>query len=251
MLKFMNLFNSIPLSVKNQQKKPIFWEALLLFLAFFFPGYLYQSGQFDFSIMYSPAFHVSNIVFTLPQILLMLYILRLRTGGQLQNYGIHPIRPSILPRVLLTFLGVVAITAMLGLIVQLLGSAAGIELNNPALPTVSGDQIDYSVLHDFPYIPLCILVTSLLTGYAEELYFRVYLLSEFADSPVGIAGIIGISSLLFALGHLYQGIIGFFGTFLIGTFLAYRYFRRRSWHEISIAHGLYNFLMILLIPAVH
>lgn len=247
----MDIYNSILVAVKNQQKKGIFWEALLLFLVFFFPGYLYQSAQFDFQVMFAPAFHISNLVFTLPQILLLLYILRLRTGRSLEKYGVHPFKFSLLPAALLSFLGVLAITTMLSLTAQLLGSTAGVELTNPALPNVSGSRIDYSILLDLPYIPVCILVTSLLTGYFEELYFRVYLLTEFADSPVGAAGIVGISSLLFAIGHLYQGIIGFFGTFLLGTFLAYRYLRRRSWHEISIAHGLYNFFMIMLIPAVH
>ena len=247
----MDIYNSILVAAKNQQKKGVFWEALLLFLVFFFPGYLYQSTRFDFQVMYSPAFHISNLIFTLPQVLLLLYILHLRTEGRLEKYGVHPFRLSLLPAALLSFLGILAITAMLSLTVQLIGSTAGVELTNPALPNMSGSQIDYSVLFKLPYIPICILGTCLLTGYFEELYFRTYLLTEFADSPVGTAGIVLISSFLFAIGHLYQGLIGFFGTFLLGTFLAYRYLRRRSWHEIAIAHGLYNFLMIMLIPAVH
>ncbi len=248
----MDVYNSILFSTKNQHKKLPFVEAILLFLVFFFPGYYYQSAQFSFEVMFSADFHLSNLIFTVPQAALMLYILHVRNNGQLGRYGIHPFRLSILPAGLLTFLGVFLITMTLGAVVRLIGVYGGMELVNPAIPTgANGGGIDYETLFSSPHIPLFILLTSLIIGYFEELYFRVYLLTEFTASPAGTAGIVAVSSLLFALGHMYQGIVGTLGTFLIGTFLAYRYLRRHSWHEIAIAHGLYNFTMIMLIPALN
>lgn len=202
--------------------------------------------------MFSADFHLSTLIFTVPQAALMLHILHVRNNGQLGRYGIRPFRISGLPATVLTFLGVFLITMTLGAVVRLIGVYGGIELINPAIPTAAnGGGIDYAALFDSPHIILLILITSLIIGYFEELYFRVYLLTEFCGSPAGTAGIIGISSLLFALGHVYQGPVGILGTFLIGTFLAYRYLRRHSWHEIAVAHGLYNFTMILLIPALN
>jgi len=247
----MDFTNSIPFSVKNHQKKPPFGEAFLFFLVFFFPGYYYQTSQFSFGVMFSVDFHLLSLLFTLPQLILMLYILQLRTGGDSGRYGTFAFKSSILPKALVTFLGVFSITLTLGIIAQLFGTYTGISFINPAIPAGPSDGIDYSILRSSPFLPLCILGTSLIIGYFEELFFRVYLISEFSGSFLGTAGIVGISSLLFSAGHLYQGFIGALGTFLIGTFLAYRYIRGRNWHEIAIAHGVYNFLMLMLIPALN
>jgi len=244
----MNFYNSILFFIKNQQKKLPFTEAVLLFLVFFFPGYLYQNAEFSFQVMFTPGFHLTSLLFTLPQLLLLLYILHLRNGEILQVYGIASFRLSYLPPGLLLFAVLCAVTFTLGLLSHLLGSFTGIELVNPAVPTGAGGDVDYRVFTSYPLLPLYILGTSMLTGYFEELFFRVYLIAEFSSSPAGIPGIIGISSLLFAAGHLYQGLIGAMGTFLIGMILAFLYVRRRNWHEIAIAHGLYNFTMIMLMP---
>jgi hypothetical protein len=62
----------------------------------------------------------------------------------------------------------------LGAVVRLIGVYGGIELINPAIPTAAnGGGIDYAALFGSPHIILLILITSLIIGYFEELYFRV------------------------------------------------------------------------------
>jgi hypothetical protein len=97
------------------------------------------------------------------------------------------------------------------------------------------------------YPPL--LITCLTIGYYEELFFRAYLLGEFARGRANMIPVVTASSLLFAAGHGYQGITGFAGTFLIGLFLSYRFLRHRSLHEVAIGHGLYNCAAVLLLLA--
>ena len=93
-------------------------------------------------------------------------------------------------------------------------------------------------------IPL-IFITCLATGYSEELFFRSYLLSEF-NLPGNQKQIIIGTSFIFAAGHVYQGLAGFLGTFAIGIFLASIFIRKRRLHSIAIAHGLYNFTVLMI-----
>lgn len=220
-------------------------EALLFFLVFFLPGYLQQTVQFDIGLMFSPIFHLNTLIFTLPQILLMLYVLNLRSPGGLGDLGFGNLRVSVLFPALLTFLLLFGITTGLGLFAEILGRFSSMDLRNPALPDAMPEG--FSIFQP-PYLPLLILFTSVVIAYFEELFFRVYLVGQFSDSPRGSHIAILVSSLLFAGGHLYQGLIGGVGTFFIGILLGYRYLRCRNWHEIAIAHALYNFAVILLIP---
>jgi membrane protease YdiL (CAAX protease family) len=58
--------------------------------------------------------------------------------------------------------------------------------------------------------------------------------------------IIGGSSLLFSVGHLYQGWAGFITAFVIGATLGVVFAWRRSLHGIAVAHGLYNAMVLFV-----
>jgi membrane protease YdiL (CAAX protease family) len=76
----------------------------------------------------------------------------------------------------------------------------------------------------------------------EELY-RVFTLSRLWlvwPTPMGRALVLIGSSLLFGLGHLYQGPLGMAGTALIGAMLGYCYLRHGRVLPLIIAHGLYD-----------
>jgi membrane protease YdiL (CAAX protease family) len=175
----------------------------------------------------------------------MLYVLNLRSPRGLGDFGLGTVRVSILFPAFLTFLMIFGISTSLGMFAELVGRVSSVDLRNPALPGVMPE--DFSIFQP-PFLPLLILFTSGVIAYFEELFFRVYLVGQFSDSPRGSHLAVLVSSLLFAGGHLYQGLIGGIGTFFIGLLLGYRYLRCRNWHEISIAHALYNFTVLLLIP---
>ncbi len=241
----MNSNNLTPFYPKNHVEKIPFTEALLLFAVFFLPGYFQQGAGFDLAAMLNPMFHLFTLLFSLPQMLLLIYILRLRNGSDLRSYGIGGLRGTSLFQIILTLFSIYGITLVLGLIQQVIK-------RNGALLGSTGIEITpnfYTTLSERPSIIILIALTCLLIGYFEELFFRVYLISEFGftNRTAHLSVILG--SVLFAAGHTYQGIIPAIATFFIGVLLGYRYLARRSWHEIAIAHALYNFTAILLMPA--
>lgn len=76
----------------------------------------------------------------------------------------------------------------------------------------------------------------------EELY-RVFLLTRLWrvwPSRTGLALVVFGSSLLFGLGHAYQGPLGMLGTGLIGLVLGWHYLRHGRFLPLLIAHGLYD-----------
>lgn len=241
----MNSNNLTPFYLKNHLEKMPFAEALLLFCVFFLPGYFQQGAGFALESMLNPRFHFFTLLFSLPQMLLLLYILRLRSGADLSTYGIGPLRGTSVFQIVITFFAILGITLILGMLQQLLGSSEALS-NSTGIAVAPGF---YSSIAAQPLLILLIAFTCLLIGYFEELFFRVYLLSEFAQTPVAARLTIIAGSAMFAAGHAYQGILPALGTFFIGVLLAYRFLRRRSWHEIALAHALYNFTAILLMPA--
>jgi membrane protease YdiL (CAAX protease family) len=80
----------------------------------------------------------------------------------------------------------------------------------------------------------------------EELY-RAFMLSRLWivwPSKLGRILVIIGSSLLFGLGHLYEGPLGVAGTALIGALLSYYYLRHGRVLPMIIAHGLYNTVVL-------
>ncbi|HOJ98858.1 MAG TPA: CPBP family intramembrane metalloprotease [Termitinemataceae bacterium] len=122
-----------------------------------------------------------------------------------------------------------------------------------------------------------ILIFTIFAGaYGEEFFFRLYLLEcwgrpNFLSSPVikekslsghflstpsrrGIFpfswhrlpwGPLIVSSLLFALTHLYQGPLGCFQAFGAGLILSFVYLQTESVHIPALAHGIFNLLVYL------
>ncbi len=222
-----------------------FAEAVLLFSVFFLPGYFQQGAGFDLAAMLNPSFHLFTMLFSLPQMLLLLYILRLRNGPDLGLYGIGSLRRISIFQILLSLVSIFGITLFLGIVQQIVRRSG-------ALLGSTGIEITpnfYATIASRPSILIFISITCLLIGYFEELFFRVYLISEFASTRRTAILTVLLGSVLFAAGHAYQGIIPAAATFFIGVLLGYRFLARRSWHEIALAHALYNFVAILIIPA--
>jgi uncharacterized protein len=222
------------LSPDLKQKKGDLFELVLLFSAFFLPGYIFQSREVDPLIFNSAAFHGMYIVQTLPMIALLLFLLHRKGRHWWVPYRITRIRWKDIP------LGILTSAALWFFLLPLLVLSSWIFSG-------SADEaigIDWE-LQSTGILPL-VLVTSLTTGYWEELFFRSYLDGQLKKIGLTPAKAAAAGILLFASGHLYQGIVPALGTALIGAVLLFIFRQSRSLHRVAIGHGLYNFSVLLL-----
>ncbi len=214
----------------SENKSPI--EPIVLFLVFFLPGFLFQNQQIDGEIFNSPRFNLYYLVSVVPQILLLLYIIRLKGKNSFSRYGIHKLTAKDIGFGFLYALGVLIILS----ITMIIFNNAAAE----ALPLVDWQINNPAVL------PL-VFLTTITIGYNEELFFRSYLLTEFINNDeTNNTAVITAVSLLFALGHIYQGVGGFISTFIIGVFFSLIFLKKRRVHSIAIGHGLYNFFVLII-----
>ncbi len=209
-------------------------EPIILFMVFFLPGFLSQSRVFDGTVFNSAWFNIIYLITVIPQILLVLYLIEKKSPEKIDLYGIVKIKYKDLMYSLLYFAGIMIIILGTGILTFLI-SSLGYE---------TGQEIPLWEFNNKKLIPL-IFLTCMATGYSEELFFRSYLLSEF-HLPGKEKFIIAGTSFIFAMGHLYQGLPAFIGTFSIGIFLASIFIKKRNIHTIAIAHGLYNFTVLMI-----
>jgi uncharacterized protein len=207
-------------------------EFLLLFAVLFLPGMIAQSGVVDGGGFDDLFFHAQLLATAIPQIMLVVAFSELRREGSAGRFGWRRPRASDAVPATAGLLGIWAIVGLLSFVMSLLGGAEGME---PA--------VDWS-FERRELLPL-VLVSTLAIGYREEIFYRAYVADradEIGTNPrIALAG----AALLFAAGHLYQGLAGFIVSLAIGLLLAEVYVRTRSLHGIAIAHGLYNFVVLV------
>ena len=216
-------------------------EICLLFGVFFLPGYLSQAGQVSGALFNTVRFNLLYIISSIPQILLILYILLLRhrktpPALYLPRYGIKPLK-------FLDFLKGLAVFAGIYAVIMIFYFAA---MFSPLKDTsFLLNRVEWKI--ESPGIIPLVVISLLLTGYREEIFFRSYLITrlEQLKFPGWAAGI--ISAVLFSAGHVYQGWAGFFGTLMVGLYLSFLFLRLRNLHALAIAHGLYNIATILIL----
>ncbi len=221
--------------------KLLWVEILILFFAFFVPGILSGSRDVDPASFDRIAYHAGFYLLALPQIALIVYLIVLQFPRRMDRFGIVRLGWSDILRGILTWIGIFAILAAAGLLVSL-------------LPENRRDVLEVGFRWRFTepgMIPFAFL-TSLITGYREELFFRAYLLTRFAQLGIPFPVSALMSTMMFATGHLYQGWAGFLVAAALGGFLAVVFHTRKSLHVTAIAHALYNFtvLLFLLLRAV-
>ncbi len=176
--------------------------------------------------------HLLVLITALPQIGLILYILSLQPWLYPARYGLIAFRPTELLRALGLFLLLLLVPLALTGLLLLLPDAHQLLQN--------GFRWRFS---RWEFAPL-VVVTSIVVGYREELFFRAYLIGRLEDAGVGRGAAAVGGSILFGLGHLYQGVPGFVVASLTGLILAIAFLRRRSVHGIALAHGLYNSVVL-------
>jgi len=151
-----------------------------------------------------------------------------------------------------SWLRTIGIGALVGLVYQ----AVSIWLVVPLLHQLTNEPLDLSqvttVHNNVSLLILWLTVSWTIGAFGEEMVYRGYLLNRVADllrhSRVSwVIGLIG-SSVLFGIGHSYQGITGILETFVFGCVMAGLYLtgRRNLW-LLVIAHGVYDTAALVLI----
>lgn len=117
------------------------------------------------------------------------------------------------------------------------------------------DSSQFDVLRDNPFALLVgLIIVWTLAAFGEEMVFRGYIMHAFArpfkHKSIGWAFAVFLTSILFGLGHSYQGFTGVILTGAVGVLYAVAFFvcGRNLWVPILI-HGLYDtsaFLFIFL-----
>lgn len=212
------------------------FEPLLLFTVYFLPGYLSQNQMIDSSIFDSYLFNIGYSITSAGEIFLLYYILTLRLDSEIlaADYGLRPVQIKDIFYSLFITAGIFLLMLPLAYLPDLFSHQESKLLTNPVNWKISNPSL----------IPL-IFLTCIITGYREELFFRSYMMNYLKLKNAGMFSSVILTSLLFSGGHLYQGYIGFAGTFLIGSFLAVLFLKGRNLHVIAVAHGLYNFITLI------
>jgi len=109
---------------------------------------------------------------------------------------------------------------------------------------------DTRLMRELAHIdPLLLVPLACFVGFYEELLFRGFLLGRlralFGTRFAGAFLSIGLSSLLFALGHTYKSAVGVFATFLIGVILGTASWRTRSIWSCVLAHAMIDTMALV------
>lgn len=241
---------AIPIRSSGAAPRRPLLEAILVFAVFWLGAYLPGDPSGLGRALGLPSYHLGLLIELLPKLALLLYLMA-NTDG-LKAFGVSGVlpRPAELATACVVALGALCLAflpGMLAKIMDIVGAATGltggegpIRFVNPLLDTVARPEASPYVL-----IPLSAL-SALTVGYQEELFFRVYLARRLAQAGLTPVWIVLTSALVFGSAHGAQGFVGLGVATLLGLFFAWRWFRARNYHEIALAHGLYDFIVLLV-----
>jgi len=209
-------------------------EALLLFLVLFLPGYLSQPDAASAATVDTVRAMLQSVLLGVPQVLLILHLLSLQPEVPLEHFGLYRPRPRDALRTAGAVVGALALAAPVVAAMALV----------PALRELGSTGYRWGLRSAWE-LPLA-LAFGLTAGYREELYFRAYLLGRFEQAGVPRAAGVAAATALFALGHLYEGVLGVAFAFVMGLYFSVVYLRSRSLHVPAVAHGLLNAALLAL-----
>ncbi|MBN2655851.1 MAG: CPBP family intramembrane metalloprotease [Spirochaetales bacterium] len=207
-------------------------EAGLLFSLFYLPGYLFSAGPPEPSAFDSLTYNFQIWVFLTPQILTVLYLIHRDENLGYRDFGIVRPGKKDIPFALFALAGTAGLAAALQLSISVFtGQSAGEE---PLRQLTDRAMI-------FP-----VLISSILTGYSEELFFRSYLFKRLEILDKSLLPRMLPVNLIFAAGHLYEGIPGGINAFILGFYFSFLLVKKKNIHIPALIHGFYNFSALLL-----
>ena len=206
-------------------------EFAILFGVLFLPGLVAQFGVVPGNQFESVLYNVQILAVAIPQVLLVAWFPELNTPGMRRRMGVRrPVIADILPALLTAAALVIASSAAALLVTAFETPEGGEQLWRFSQPEL---------------IPL-ILLSTVAIGYREELFYRAYLFTRAGELQTDPAVTVAATSLLFGIGHLYQGIEGFVITTVLGVVLGLIFLRTGNLHAVAVGHGLYNFTVLVL-----
>jgi membrane protease YdiL (CAAX protease family) len=206
-------------------------EIVLLYLSFYLPALFVQSpGAEDLS-----PYMFQYLVVGLPQAFLVLYIILIQKEKPISSFGIIWFKLSDLAFSLLLYAAMFGLLFFLAFAISMLPPTARDAFRSGYRWQLSGSY----------QLPLALLFC-LVTGYREELFFRSYLLTRFTDLGLKHLPAMLLSTFLFGVGHLYQGWGGMVFAVMHGFLFSYVFLKRRNLHLLALAHGFYNFTILLI-----
>lgn len=208
-------------------------EAFILFAAFFL------TSAINFNTSPEPVnynnifFHLIFYSHALPKLVLVMYFVKYKNKEPLSALGIKKLQvPDFLRAVLLLMAMFTVLFIIVGPIFSFIP-----ESHLEDVPDVS---------FSFSFVAFFFLITTcLLTGYWEEIFFRGFLLSRFEKAAIPRVERILISSILFAVCHVYNSWFGLINAFIFGILLGFVWDHFRRIHIVAIAHALFNFILII------
>ena len=210
-------------------------EALILYFILFYPGIMNVpapgpiSGIGTFSTIRELS---RTITYAVPAFALLWYLMSDKKGFSALEAE-KPGKKDLLPFII-GLTGLIIISIGISLLIMFFPEPQGL----PPPPKISA-----------PHNPIgwiVIVLSCISTGYLEESYFRYYLLSKFDDLiPQGALRIV-LSTVLFAVCHIYEGPWGVMNAALAGMILGIVFIKYRSLHGVAIAHGVYNIFVYVI-----
>jgi len=209
-------------------------EITLVFMSFFLPGFLRQDLPLAGDSFPAAGYMLGFLLLAAPQTLLLGYLLWLQKDPPLSLFGMVRIR-------LRDPLWALGILSGLFLLILVLGLAASLISGGKSGLLEKGFRWRLSGASQLPLAALF----SVVTGYREELFFRCYLLTRLGELGVPPLFALLAGGLLFSSGHLYQGPAGLLLGLVQGFYFGTLFLKFRNIHPLALAHGLYNFSVLL------
>ncbi len=202
-------------------------EFPLLFIILYLPAYLNQTGPMQSGYFDSPVLHIQMILMSLVYTFFVLYMM----DGPQQALPEEMSRTGEKPRIR-EFL------ILLGGLILLYGFVTGI------LSPFSSPDSQQLLTKGFMLVPTAL--TCLFSAAQEEVFFRFYGYARLRQNGTPPGKSMFYMSLIFAAGHAYEGVPALLFSFTAGLFLTLAVKRGSSLISLIMAHGLFNFLLILI-----
>jgi uncharacterized protein len=209
-------------------------EILLFFAAFFLPGYAAQ-GFFAPPGSASNLLMLQSVLTGVPQFLLMAWVVTARDRTPPSTWGLVIPRAQDVVRTLLLLAACFA--AIMPFVILLVALP-------PDVSRSLGSGYRWG-LQSAAQIPLAVLF-GLTAGYREEFFFRAYLLGRLGELGIAVPGAVAVSTVVFCLGHVYEGPLAIGFTAALGVVLCAAWLRWKNLHVLAVAHGAYNTLILCL-----
>jgi len=209
-------------------------EIVLLYSTFYLPGIIWQIGFTGEELPELTVYFLQYITIAVPQVLLLLYIIKIQKNLKFKDFGIRMIKLSDTLKSLLVYSGIFIMLIPVVILFIVLP-----ETGQKIFETEYRWR-----LQRFSQIPLAILFC-ITTGYSEEIFFRSYLLTRLKQIGSSTYVAVTVSSLLFAMGHLYQGYTGYIVAALQGIYFSIVFLKKKNIHLTALAHSVYNFTVLI------